>query len=161
MTNRALREGLPLKERDWDEYLSWAAEAFRLSTSSVKDTTQIHTHMCYSNFEDIVDTIEDLDADVITIEHSRSHGGFLDYLEKHPYLKGLGLGVYDIHSPRVPPAEEMLSIIRDALKVCPADRFWVNPDCGLKTRQPEETIAALKNMVEAAKQARDQLAQTV
>ena len=157
----ALREGLPLKERDWDEYLSWAAEAFRLSTSSVKDTTQIHTHMCYSNFEDIVDTIEDLDADVITIEHSRSHGGFLDYLEKHPYLKGLGLGVYDIHSPRVPPAEEMLSIIRDALKVCPADRFWVNPDCGLKTRQPEETIAALKNMVEAAKQARDQLAKTV
>ncbi|MCY8271922.1 5-methyltetrahydropteroyltriglutamate--homocysteine S-methyltransferase [Bacillus sonorensis] len=157
----ALREGLPLKERDWDEYLSWAAEAFRLSTSSVKDTTQIHTHMCYSNFEDIVDTIEDLDADVITIEHSRSHGGFLDYLEKHPYLKGLGLGVYDIHSPRVPPAEEMLSIIRDALKVCPADRFWVNPDCGLKTRQPEETIAALKNMVEAAKQARNQLAQTV
>ena len=157
----ALREGLPLKERDWDEYLKWAAEAFRLSTSSVEDTTQIHTHMCYSNFEDIVDTIEDLDADVITIEHSRSHGGFLDYLEKHPYLKGLGLGVYDIHSPRVPPAEEMLSIIRDALKVCPADRFWVNPDCGLKTRQPEETIAALKNMVEAAKQARDQLAQTV
>ncbi|MEK5097143.1 5-methyltetrahydropteroyltriglutamate--homocysteine S-methyltransferase [Bacillus sp. FSL W8-0848] len=157
----ALREGLPLKERDWDEYLSWAAEAFRLSTSSVKDTTQIHTHMCYSNFEDIVDTIEDLDADVITIEHSRSHGGFLDYLEKHPYLKGLGLGVYDIHSPRVPPTEEMLTIIQDALNVCPADRFWVNPDCGLKTRQPEETIAALKNMVEAAKQARDQLAQTV
>ncbi|MBU8787208.1 MULTISPECIES: 5-methyltetrahydropteroyltriglutamate--homocysteine S-methyltransferase [Bacillus] len=157
----ALREGLPLKERDWDEYLSWAAEAFRLSTSSVKDTTQIHTHMCYSNFEDIVDAIEDLDADVITIEHSRSHGGFLDYLEKHPYLKGLGLGVYDIHSPRVPPADEMLSIIQDALNVCPADRFWVNPDCGLKTRQPEETIAALKNMVEAAKQARDQLAQTV
>ncbi|KMM62629.1 5-methyltetrahydropteroyltriglutamate--homocysteine methyltransferase [Bacillus glycinifermentans] len=157
----ALREGLPLKERDWDEYISWAAEAFRLSTSSVKDTTQIHTHMCYSNFEDIVDTIEDLDADVITIEHSRSHGGFLDYLAKHPYLKGLGLGVYDIHSPRVPPTEEMLSIIQDALNVCPADRFWVNPDCGLKTRQPEETIAALKNMVEAAKQARDQLAQTV
>lgn len=139
----ALREGLPLKERDWDEYLSWA-EAFRLSTSSVKDTTQIHTHMCYSNFEDIVDAIEDLDADVITIEHSRSHGGFLDYLEKHPYLKGLGLGVYDIHSPRVPPADEMLSIIQDALNVCPADRFWVNPDCGLKTRQPEETIAVEK-----------------
>lgn len=128
----ALREGLPLKERDWDEYLKWAAEAFRLSTSSVEDTTQIHTHMCYSNFEDIVDTIEDLDADVITIEHSRSHGGFLDYLEQHPYLKGLGLGVYDIHSPRVPSSDEMLTIIEDALKVCPADRFWVNPDCGLK-----------------------------
>ncbi|WP_457983481.1 5-methyltetrahydropteroyltriglutamate--homocysteine S-methyltransferase [Bacillus paralicheniformis] len=157
----ALREGLPLKERDWDEYLQWAAEAFRLSTSSVEDTTQIHTHMCYSNFEDIVDTIEDLDADVITIEHSRSHGGFLDYLEQHPYLKGLGLGVYDIHSPRVPSSDEMLTIIEDALKVCPADRFWVNPDCGLKTRQPEETIAALKHMVEAAKQARGKLAQTV
>ncbi|KFM89639.1 MULTISPECIES: 5-methyltetrahydropteroyltriglutamate--homocysteine S-methyltransferase [Bacillus] len=157
----ALREGLPLKERDWDEYLKWAAEAFRLSTSSVEDTTQIHTHMCYSNFEDIVDTIEDLDADVITIEHSRSHGGFLDYLEQHPYLKGLGLGVYDIHSPRVPSKDEMLTIIEDALKVCPADRFWVNPDCGLKTRQPEETIAALKHMVEAAKQARGKLAQTV
>ncbi|MFP7378315.1 5-methyltetrahydropteroyltriglutamate--homocysteine S-methyltransferase [Bacillus paralicheniformis] len=157
----ALREGLPLKERDWDEYLKWAAEAFRLSTSSVEDTTQIHTHMCYSNFEDIVDTIEDLDADVITIEHSRSHGGFLDFLEQHPYLKGLGLGVYDIHSPRVPSSDEMLTIIEDALKVCPADRFWVNPDCGLKTRQPEETIAALKHMVEAAKQARGKLAQTV
>ncbi|MBU8699654.1 5-methyltetrahydropteroyltriglutamate--homocysteine S-methyltransferase [Bacillus paralicheniformis] len=157
----ALREGLPLKERDWDEYLKWAAEAFRLSTSSVEDTTQIHTHMCYSNFEDIIDTIEDLDADVITIEHSRSHGGFLDYLEQHPYLKGLGLGVYDIHSPRVPSSDEMLTIIEDALKVCPADRFWVNPDCGLKTRQPEETIAALKHMVEAAKQARGKLAQTV
>ncbi|WMW48921.1 5-methyltetrahydropteroyltriglutamate--homocysteine S-methyltransferase [Bacillus paralicheniformis] len=157
----ALREGLPLKERDWDEYLKWAAEAFRLSTSSVEDTTQIHTHMCYSNFEDIVDTIEDLDADVITIEHSRSHGGFLEYLEQHPYLKGLGLGVYDIHSPRVPSSDEMLTIIEDALKVCPADRFWVNPDCGLKTRQPEETIAALKHMVEAAKQARGKLAQTV
>ncbi|MCI4130154.1 5-methyltetrahydropteroyltriglutamate--homocysteine S-methyltransferase [Bacillus haynesii] len=157
----ALREGLPLKERDWNEYLKWAAEAFRLSTSSVEDTTQIHTHMCYSNFEDIVDAIEDLDADVITIEHSRSHGGFLDYLEQHPYLKGLGLGVYDIHSPRVPSSDEMLTIIEDALKVCPADRFWVNPDCGLKTRQPEETIAALKNMVEAAKQARGKLAQTV
>ena len=157
----ALREGLPLKERDWDEYLKWAAEAFRLSTSSVEDTTQIHTHMCYSNFEEIVDAIEDLDADVITIEHSRSHGGFLDYLEQHPYLKGLGLGVYDIHSPRVPSSDEMLTIIEDALKVCPADRFWVNPDCGLKTRQPEETIAALKHMVEAAKQARGKLAQTV
>ncbi|MPQ25948.1 5-methyltetrahydropteroyltriglutamate--homocysteine S-methyltransferase [Bacillus paralicheniformis] len=157
----ALREGLPLKERDWDEYLKWAAEAFRLSTSSVADTTQIHTHMCYSNFEDIVDAIEDLDADVITIEHSRSHGGFLDYLERHPYLKGLGLGVYDIHSPRVPSSDEMLTIIEDALKVCPADRFWVNPDCGLKTRQAEETIAALKHMVEAAKQARGKLAQTV
>ncbi|MDA1475822.1 5-methyltetrahydropteroyltriglutamate--homocysteine S-methyltransferase [Bacillus changyiensis] len=157
----ALREGLPLKEHDQNDYLTWAAQAFRLSTSSVQDTTQIHTHMCYSHFEDIVDTIEDLDADVITIEHSRSHGEFLEYLEHRPYLKGLGLGVYDIHSPRVPPTSEMLTIICDALKVCPNDRFWVNPDCGLKTRQPEETIAALKNMVEAAKQARDSLAQTV
>lgn len=155
----ALREGLPLKESDWADYLNWAAESFRLSTSSVQNETQIHTHMCYSNFEDIVDTIEDLDADVITIEHSRSHGGFLDYLEKHPYLKGLGLGVYDIHSPRVPSVEEMSQIIDDALNVCPTDRFWVNPDCGLKTRQEPETIAALKNMVTAAEVARKKLSQ--
>lgn len=127
----------------------------------MKNETQIHTHMCYSNFEDIVDTINDLDADVITIEHSRSHGGFLDYLKNHPYLKGLGLGVYDIHSPRVPSTEEMYNIIVDALAVCPTDRFWVNPDCGLKTRQQEETVAALKNMVEAAKQARAQQTQLV
>ncbi|WFE15494.1 5-methyltetrahydropteroyltriglutamate--homocysteine S-methyltransferase [Bacillus atrophaeus] len=157
----ALREGLPLKENDWEEYLTWAAEAFRLTTSDVKNDTQIHTHMCYSNFEDIVDTINDLDADVITIEHSRSHGGFLDYLKDHPYLKGLGLGVYDIHSPRVPPTEEIYKIIDEALTVCPTDRFWVNPDCGLKTRHQEETIAALKNMVEAAKQARAKQSQLV
>ncbi|PRR97293.1 5-methyltetrahydropteroyltriglutamate--homocysteine S-methyltransferase [Bacillus atrophaeus] len=157
----ALREGLPLKENDWEEYLTWAAEAFRLTTSAVKNDTQIHTHMCYSNFEDIVDTINDLDADVITIEHSRSHGGFLDYLKDHPYLKGLGLGVYDIHSPRVPPTEEIYKIIDEALTVCPTDRFWVNPDCGLKTRHQEETIAALKNMVEAAKQARAKQSQLV
>ncbi|MCG8395551.1 5-methyltetrahydropteroyltriglutamate--homocysteine S-methyltransferase [Bacillus atrophaeus] len=157
----ALREGLPLKENDWEEYLTWAAEAFRLTTSAVKNETQIHTHMCYSNFEDIVDTINDLDADVITIEHSRSHGGFLDYLKDHPYLKGLGLGVYDIHSPRVPPTEEIYKIIDEALTVCPTDRFWVNPDCGLKTRHQEETIAALKNMVEAAKQARAKQSQLV
>ncbi|ARW06397.1 5-methyltetrahydropteroyltriglutamate--homocysteine S-methyltransferase [Bacillus atrophaeus] len=157
----ALREGLPLKENDWEEYLTWAAEAFRLTTSAVKNDTQIHTHMCYSNFEDIVDTINDLDADVITIEHSRSHGGFLDYLKNHPYLKGLGLGVYDIHSPRVPPTEEIYKIIDEALTVCPTDRFWVNPDCGLKTRHQEETIAALKNMVEAAKQARAKQSQLV
>ncbi|WP_277714613.1 5-methyltetrahydropteroyltriglutamate--homocysteine S-methyltransferase [Bacillus atrophaeus] len=157
----ALREGLPLKENDWEEYLTWSAEAFRLTTSAVKNDTQIHTHMCYSNFEDIVDTINDLDADVITIEHSRSHGGFLDYLKDHPYLKGLGLGVYDIHSPRVPPTEEIYKIIDEALTVCPTDRFWVNPDCGLKTRHQEETIAALKNMVEAAKQARAKQSQLV
>ncbi|MCY9110239.1 5-methyltetrahydropteroyltriglutamate--homocysteine S-methyltransferase [Bacillus atrophaeus] len=157
----ALREGLPLKENNWEEYLTWAAEAFRLTTSAVKNDTQIHTHMCYSNFEDIVDTINDLDADVITIEHSRSHGGFLDYLKDHPYLKGLGLGVYDIHSPRVPPTEEIYKIIDEALTVCPTDRFWVNPDCGLKTRHQEETIAALKNMVEAAKQARAKQSQLV
>ncbi|MBJ7895792.1 5-methyltetrahydropteroyltriglutamate--homocysteine S-methyltransferase [Bacillus atrophaeus] len=157
----ALREGLPLKENDWEEYLTWAAEAFRLTTSAVKNDTQIHTHMCYSNFEDIVDTINDLDADVITIEHSRSHGGFLDYLKDHPYLKGLGLGVYDIHSPRVPPTEEIYKIIDEALTVCPTDRFWINPDCGLKTRHQEETIAALKNMVEAAKQARAKQSQLV
>ncbi|MGG3626234.1 5-methyltetrahydropteroyltriglutamate--homocysteine S-methyltransferase [Bacillus gobiensis] len=150
----ALREGLPLKESDWNEYLTWAAEAFRLSTSSVEPTTQIHTHMCYSHFEDIVDTINDLDADVITIEHSRSHGELVNYLKNEPYEKGLGLGVYDIHSPRVPSVQEMIDIIDDALTVCPTDRFWINPDCGLKTRQQKETVASLKNMVDAAKQAR-------
>lgn len=151
----ALREGLPIKEDDWDEYLTWAAESFRLSTSSVEPTTQIHTHMCYSHFEDIVDTIHDLDADVITIEHSRSHGELVKYLKNEPYKKGLGLGVYDIHSPRVPSVQEMLDIIDDALTVCPTDRFWINPDCGLKTRQQKETVASLKNMVDAAKQARN------
>jgi 5-methyltetrahydropteroyltriglutamate--homocysteine methyltransferase len=150
----ALREGLPLKTRNWDNYLTWAVDAFKLSTSSIAPETQIHTHMCYSNFDDIIDAIEALDADVISIEASRSHGEFIHSLKERPYIKGLGLGVYDIHSPRVPAIEEINAVIKDALQVCHPTKFWVNPDCGLKTRKEEETVASLRLMVEAAKNAR-------
>ncbi|CAM4035771.1 5-methyltetrahydropteroyltriglutamate--homocysteine methyltransferase [Bacillus manliponensis] len=153
----ALREGMPLKQKDWNDYLTWAVEAFRLATSSVANETQIHTHMCYSNFEDIVDAIRDLDADVISIETSRNHGEFIRTLETTTYEKGIGLGVYDIHSPRVPNANEMYEIVEQSLQVCNPKYFWINPDCGLKTRKTEEVIPALTHMVEAAKQARELL----
>ncbi|MFB4161565.1 5-methyltetrahydropteroyltriglutamate--homocysteine S-methyltransferase [Geomicrobium sp. JSM 1781026] len=153
----ALREGLPLKRDDWQSYLDWAVHAFRLSSSYVKDTTQVHTHMCYSEFQDIIDAISALDADVISIETSRSQGDILSTFEDNVYDKGIGLGVYDIHSPRVPAKEEMLHVIHRALSVLPADLFWVNPDCGLKTRSEEETIAALKEMVSAAVVAREEV----
>ncbi|EZH66177.1 5-methyltetrahydropteroyltriglutamate--homocysteine methyltransferase [Bacillaceae bacterium JMAK1] len=156
----ALREGLPLKEQDWKTYLDWAVHAFRLSSSHVQDTTQIHTHMCYSEFQDIIDAIRALDADVISIETSRSQGDILSTFEENTYELGIGLGVYDIHSPRVPSEEEMSTILNRALKVLPVERFWVNPDCGLKTRKEEETIAALKLMVNAAKHARKQVTTT-
>ncbi|HEY0826713.1 MAG TPA: 5-methyltetrahydropteroyltriglutamate--homocysteine S-methyltransferase, partial [Bacilli bacterium] len=153
----ALREGLPLKESQRDHYLNWAVDAFRISTSTVKDTTQIHTHMCYCEFHDIIDSIRDLDADVISIETSRSHGELVASFETHTYEKGIGLGVYDIHSPRVPEVDEMLGMIHRALQVLPAGLFWVNPDCGLKTRGTEETLASLKTMVHAAHTARAEL----
>lgn len=153
----ALREGMPLKEKDWNDYLTWAVEAFRLATSSVANETQIHTHMCYSNFEDIVDAIRNLDADVISIETSRNHGEFIRTLETTTYEKGLGLGVYDIHSPRVPNTDEMYEIVEQSLQVCDPKYFWINPDCGLKTRKTEEVIPALTHMVEAAKKARELL----
>ncbi|MGG2014288.1 5-methyltetrahydropteroyltriglutamate--homocysteine S-methyltransferase [Bacillus sp. S10(2024)] len=155
----ALREGMPLKEKDWETYLTWAVQAFRLSTSSVENETQIHTHMCYSNFGDIVEAIRQLDADVISIETSRSHGEFIHTLKEHPYEKGIGLGVYDIHSPRVPSIDEMYVIVEQSLKVCDPKYFWINPDCGLKTRKIEEVIPALEHMVKAAVKAR-QLLQT-
>ncbi|MGG0174659.1 5-methyltetrahydropteroyltriglutamate--homocysteine S-methyltransferase [Gottfriedia acidiceleris] len=151
----AIREGLPLKQKDWDEYLHWVTRAFRLATSSVRNETQIHTHMCYSNFSDIMDTIIQLDADVISIEHARSHQEFSTYLSESPYPFGIGLGVYDIHSPRVPSVEEMEENIISSLKVCDANRFWVNPDCGLKTRNETEVIDALSNMVKSAKKVRE------
>ncbi|AWC45569.1 5-methyltetrahydropteroyltriglutamate--homocysteine S-methyltransferase [Bacillus cytotoxicus] len=150
----ALREGMPLKEKDWDSYIEWAVQSFRLATASVANETQIHTHMCYSNFEDIVDAIHALDADVISIETSRSHGEFIHTLEQTTYEKGIGLGVYDIHSPRVPSKEEMYTIVEQSLKVCNPKYFWINPDCGLKTRRTEEVLPALEHMVEAAKEAR-------
>lgn len=146
----ALREGLPLKEEKTESYLQAAVHAFKLATSSVNEDTQIHTHMCYSNFDDIIHAIDALDADVISIETSRSHGELIASFEKHHYNKGIGLGVYDIHSPRVPALEEITQNMKRALEVLDYRAFWVNPDCGLKTRGEEETVAALKVMVNAA-----------
>ncbi|MCL7745857.1 5-methyltetrahydropteroyltriglutamate--homocysteine S-methyltransferase [Halalkalibacter alkaliphilus] len=157
----ALREGLPLKKEKHNTYLNWAVEAFRMSTSDVAETTQIHTHMCYSDFNEIIEAIKELDADVISIETSRSHAEIISAFETNIYDKGIGLGVYDIHSPRVPSEEEMTSTIERALSVLPAELFWVNPDCGLKTRGEKETVAALEVMVKAAKSARNQLTKQV
>lgn len=151
----ALREGLPIKRQDWQHYLDWAVLSFRLATATVKNTTQIHTHMCYCEFHDIIDSIRELDADVISIETSRSHGELLHSFEEHTYDHGIGLGVYDIHSPRVPDVKEMVHMIDRSLSVLDPELFWINPDCGLKTRGMDETIASLKNMVEAAKSFRE------
>lgn len=147
----AVREGLPLRKADWDAYLNWAIKAFRLSASGVADATQIHTHMCYSEFNDIIRHIADMDADVITIECSRSQMELLDAFAGFNYPNEIGPGVYDIHSPRVPSREEMISLMNKARAVIPAGQLWVNPDCGLKTRHWEETKKALIEMVEAAK----------
>ncbi|WP_042473603.1 5-methyltetrahydropteroyltriglutamate--homocysteine S-methyltransferase [Bacillus ndiopicus] len=157
----ALREGLPLRKEQWDTYLEWAVGAFKLATASVKDETQIHTHMCYCEFNDFIEPISALDADVISIETSRSHGELISSLQHNPYDKGIGLGVYDIHSPRVPSEEEMLTIMQDSLQVLARNQFWVNPDCGLKTRKEPETVAALANMVAAAKTLRQQIEQVI
>ena len=135
----ALREGLPLRKDDWTDYLNWAVEAFRLASSGVKDDTQIHTHMCYSEFNDIIASIADLDADVITIETSRSKMELLDVFVDFEYPNEIGPGVYDIHSPRVPTVEEMEKLLTKASKLLPAEHIWVNPDCGLKTRDWPET----------------------
>ncbi|MFE5317723.1 5-methyltetrahydropteroyltriglutamate--homocysteine S-methyltransferase [Paenibacillus sp. NPDC056579] len=151
----AVREGLPLKEEEQDGYLAWAVKAFRVATCTVQETTQIHTHMCYCEFHDMIDSIEAMDADVISIETSRSHGELIHSFEANTYRLGIGLGVYDIHSPRVPSVEEMTGMIERALRVLDPKLFWINPDCGLKTRGLEETIASLRNMVEATKNARE------
>ncbi|AXH99598.1 5-methyltetrahydropteroyltriglutamate--homocysteine S-methyltransferase [Sporosarcina sp. PTS2304] len=157
----ALREGLPLKKSEWKHYLDWAVNAFRVSTASVKDTTQIHTHMCYCDFNHFIEAISALDADVISIETSRSHGDLVESFNNYHYDKGIGLGVYDIHSPRVPAVEEMTEIIDKGLEVLDPSQFWINPDCGLKTRKREETVAALKNMVTATEIARERLRMVV
>ncbi|KOS60482.1 5-methyltetrahydropteroyltriglutamate--homocysteine S-methyltransferase [Lysinibacillus agricola] len=157
----ALREGLPLRKEEWGAYLDWAVNSFKLATSSVKDETQIHTHMCYCEFNDFIEPISALDADVISIETSRSHGELISSLQVNPYTKGIGLGVYDIHSPRVPSDEEMLTIMRDSLQVLDRHQFWVNPDCGLKTRKETETVAALANMVAATKTLRQEVQQSI
>jgi 5-methyltetrahydropteroyltriglutamate--homocysteine methyltransferase len=150
----AIREGLPLRKENWKEYLDWAVRAFRISASGVEDATQIHTHMCYSEFNDIIESIADMDADVITIECSRSQMELLDAFAEFKYPNEIGPGVYDIHSPRVPSRAEMVALMEKARAVVPAEKLWVNPDCGLKTRAWPETKAALVAMVEAAKELR-------
>jgi 5-methyltetrahydropteroyltriglutamate--homocysteine methyltransferase len=148
----AIREGLPLRKADQKDYLNWAVRAFRVSSSNVDDDTQIHTHMCYSEFNDVIEDIAAMDADVITIETSRSQMELLDaFAGDFKYPNDIGPGVYDIHSPRVPSTEEMVELLRKAKAVVPAAQLWVNPDCGLKTRAWPETKAALEGMVEAAK----------
>ncbi|MFP3831452.1 5-methyltetrahydropteroyltriglutamate--homocysteine S-methyltransferase [Chryseobacterium sp. SIMBA_028] len=149
----AIREGLPLRKTEWQNYLKWAVEAFRISASGVDDATQIHTHMCYSEFNDIIKNIADMDADVITIECSRSQMELLNAFADFKYPNEIGPGVYDIHSPRVPSKEEMIELLKKAQDVIPAHQLWVNPDCGLKTRHWEETEKALIAMVAAAKEA--------
>jgi 5-methyltetrahydropteroyltriglutamate--homocysteine methyltransferase len=150
----AIREGLPLRKSDWQNYLQWAVRAFRISASGVKDETQIHTHMCYSEFNDIIQNIADMNADVITIECSRSQMELLDAFADFNYPNEIGPGVYDIHSPRVPSKKEMVQLLEKAKAVIPVDQLWVNPDCGLKTRHWDETKKALVEMVAAAKQLR-------
>lgn len=154
----AFREGLPLRRTAWKAYLQWAVDAFRLCASGVRDETQIHTHMCYSEFNDVIEAIAAMDADVITIETSRSQMELLEAFRDFHYPNDIGPGVYDIHSPRVPDTAEMIQLLQQAVKRIPAERLWVNPDCGLKTRAWPETEAALINMVAAARQLRGQFA---
>lgn len=151
----AVREGLPLRKAEWNAYFDWAIKAFRISASGVKDETQIHTHMCYSEFNDMIEAIADMDADVITIECSRSQMDLLDVFAEFKYPNEIGPGVYDIHSPRVPSQEEMTNLMKKAVNVVPKEQLWVNPDCGLKTRHWPETKAALVAMVETAKELRN------
>ncbi|AUZ46097.1 5-methyltetrahydropteroyltriglutamate--homocysteine S-methyltransferase [Pseudomonas orientalis] len=153
----AFREGLPLRQAQWPHYLDWATEVFRLCACGVRDETQIHTHMCYSEFNDVIESIAAMDADVITIETSRSDMALLDAFEAFAYPNDIGPGVYDIHSPRVPEVAQMVDLLRKAAKRIPAERLWVNPDCGLKTRGWPETEAALIHMVTAARQLRAEL----
>jgi 5-methyltetrahydropteroyltriglutamate--homocysteine methyltransferase len=153
----AIREGLPLRKTDWAEYLDWAVKVFKLSTAVAQPQTQIHTHMCYSEFNDIITSIAAMDADVITIETSRSQMELLDAFIDFEYPNDIGPGVYDIHSPRVPSVSEIENLLLKAKKLIPISRLWVNPDCGLKTRNWDETVQALKNMVQAAKNIRNTL----
>jgi 5-methyltetrahydropteroyltriglutamate--homocysteine methyltransferase len=157
----AFREGLPLRKKDWANYLEWAVNAFRLSASGVQDDTQIHTHMCYSEFNDIIEHIAAMDADVITIETSRSEMELLDAFIDFKYPNEIGPGVYDIHSPRVPKVEEMVYLLNKAKEVLPLENIWVNPDCGLKTRKWEETKASIENMVRAAQVLRETVKEIV
>jgi 5-methyltetrahydropteroyltriglutamate--homocysteine methyltransferase len=153
----ALREGLPLHRGDWQEYLQWAVECFKIASTGVRDETQIHTHMCYSEFNDIIQAIAEMDADVISIEASRSKMELLEAFKHFEYPNDIGPGVYDIHSPNIPSLEDIKDLISRALVVIPAEQLWVNPDCGLKTRTWEEVIPSLKNMAAAAQEIRSEL----
>ncbi len=153
----ALREGLPLRRQAQSHYLDWAVNAFRLSAAGVSDTTQIHTHMCYSEFNDIMPAIAALDADVITIETARSNGDLIQAFEDFDYPAQIGPGVYDIHSPNVPDADAIKAMLRRMARKLPIQHLWVNPDCGLKTRGWPETEAALQQMVAAATQLRREM----
>ena len=146
----ALREGLPLRKSDWNTYLDWAVGSFKITANSVQDQTQIHTHMCYSEFNDIIESIAAMDADVVTIETSRSQMELLDVFDDYKYPNEIGPGVYDIHSPNIPSTAAIVNLMTLATQRIPAERLWVNPDCGLKTRQWDEVMPALKNMVDAA-----------
>lgn len=157
----AIREGLPLRKADRDTYLEWAVKAFRVAVCGVKDDTQVHTHMCYSEFNDIIAHIAAMDADVITIETSRSQMELLEAFADFKYPNEIGPGVYDIHSPRVPGVEEMVQLLQKAAELLPLRNLWVNPDCGLKTRKWPETKAALENMVAAARAARERITSNV
>ena len=154
----AIREGLPLRRERWDDYLEWAVECFRICSAGVRDETQIQTHMCYSEFGDILDHIQRMDADVLLIEAARSRMELLHDWARTDYRGEVGPGVYDIHSPRVPPTEEMADLLRAAATVLDPEQLWVNPDCGLKTRRYEEIEPALRNMVDAAREVREELA---
>ncbi len=151
----ALREGLPLRRTQWKHYLDWAVECFRITANGVRDETQIHTHMCYSEFNDIIGSIADMDADVITIETSRSDMELLDAFDDFQYPNEIGPGVYDIHSPNIPTQAHIVQLMQKAAQRIPAERLWVNPDCGLKTRQWAEVLPALTNMVAAARSLRE------
>lgn len=146
----ALREGLPLRKKQWNTYLDWAIRAFRITANGVKDDTQIHTHMCYSEFNDIMQAIAGMDADVITIETSRSNMELLEVFKDFQYPNEIGPGVYDIHSPNIPTVKSIVALLQNAVQRIPKERLWVNPDCGLKTRGWEEVKPALHNMVTAA-----------
>ncbi|MGF6492366.1 5-methyltetrahydropteroyltriglutamate--homocysteine methyltransferase [Luteibacter sp. 621] len=153
----ALREGLPLRRADWQAYLAWAVEAFRITAGGTSDSTQVHTHMCYSEFNDIIEAVAAMDADVISIETSRSRMELLEAFTRFRYPNGIGPGVYDIHSPRVPAEAEMADLVARALQVLEPEQLWINPDCGLKTRDWKEVGDALKGMVAVARAARERL----
>lgn len=153
----AMREGLPLRKAGQANYLRWSVDAFRLATAIAENQTQIHTHMCYADFSEILWAIREMDADVISMEAARSHMELLEAFRANNYPDDIGPGVYDIHSPRIPSEAEMESLLRQVLSVFPSDRVWVNPDCGLKTRKWDEVKAALPNMVRAAQKLRAEL----